>query len=110
MIRLILSLLIGGAIGTIISLGTWSKKLDESNNLGDTTGGFDDYGSKIDFIMIKDYVDKNDRAAFIKMYGKNSLKDRGIITEEQHNYSEYDDIIPDDAELPPVDKPLFKPL
>ena len=111
MIRLILSILIGGAIGTIISLGTWSKKLDESNNLGDTTGGFDDYGTKIDFIMIRDDVDKNDRAPFIKAYGKNSLKDRGIITDDDLKTSNAGyDVIPDDMELPPVDKPLFKPL
>ena len=49
--------------------------------------------------------------SFIKAYGKSSLKDRGIITDDDLKTSNAGyDIIPDDMELPPVDKPLFKPL
>ena len=39
---LIVSILAGGALGTIFSLWFWSKRLTKSNILGDSTGGFDE--------------------------------------------------------------------
>lgn len=108
-LKVIFSILIGGAIGTILSLATWTKKLAESNNLGDSSGNFDDYSNTIEYSLKKDWVDRNDKNAFLQYYGRDVLKERGVENISA-DYSFIDDVIPDDEELPEVDIPLFKPL
>ena len=107
-VKILFSVLIGGAIGTILSLATWTKKLSQSNNLGDSCGSFDDYAARIDYICKNDWVDRNAKNSFLKTYGRDFLKEKGITP--VNDYSFIDDVIPDDEELPDVDIPLFKPL
>ncbi len=108
-IMIVLSIIIGGAIGTILSLATWTKKLSESNNLGDSCGELDDYTTGIVYFLKKDWVDRNEKNSFLKYYGRDILKEQGI-NDISSDYSFNDDVIPDDEELPEVDIPLFKPL
>ena len=106
-IILIIAFLLGGSIATILSLGTWTKKLAKSNIMGDSAGGFDEFSDRIDFYHRRDNVALSDQAQFIRYYGREILREKGI---EAPDMSFIDEGFPDDEDIPDVDIPLFKPL
>ena len=106
-IVLIISVLIGGSIAVILSLGTWTKRLAKSNIMGDSAGGFDEFSDRIMFYYTRDEVAPGDKERFISYYGREILREHGI---EAPDLSYIDEGFPDDEDIPDVDIPLFKPL
>lgn len=102
----ILATALGLFCGTAISLYIFSKKLNDSNNIGDSTSTFDDVCSgRVMFTHRGEYDSTNYKQAFFKDYGYASYGRKGV----KSNFSDLgEDEIPD--ELPEVDIPLFKPL
>lgn len=102
----ILATAFGLFIGAAISLSIFSKKLNDSNNLGDSTSTFDDVCSgRVMFTHRRQYDSAKYKQGFFKDHGYLSYSRQGI----KNNYSDQaEDEIPD--ELPEVDIPLFKPL
>lgn len=106
-ILLILAILIGTGFGVILALGTWLKLLSKSNIMGFTTGGFHEFDGKVIYYISRDNVGFGDRDRFIRYYGREILRERGI---EAPDMSYIDEQFPDDDDIPEVDIPLFKPL
>lgn len=101
-----LAAVFGLFIGTAISLSIFSKKLNESNNIGDSTSGFDDVcPDRVYFSYRSTFNSTASKADFFKNHGLSSYSKQGI---KKTDYSSIDDVIPD--EIPDVDIPLFKPL
>ncbi len=106
-IAVILSVLVGGGVAVILSLGTWMKQLAKSNIMGDTAGGFDEFADRIHFYYTRDNVAFGDKERFIRYYGREILREKGI---EAPDMSYIDEEFPDDEDIPEVNIPLFKPL
>jgi hypothetical protein len=102
----ILALGFGMFCSTAISLSIFSKKLNDSNNIGDSTSTFDDVcAGRVMFTHRSQYDSTSSKQGFFKSYGYQSYSNKGI----KGNYSDLgEDDIPED--LPEVDIPLFKPL
>ncbi|MCR5529910.1 MAG: hypothetical protein K6F49_11885 [Saccharofermentans sp.] len=103
----IISLIFGLFIGTAVSLSIFSKRLDKSNNIGDSTSTFDDVcAGRVQFTHRSTYDSTEYKAQFFRDHGYASYDRQGIKTD---NFEQLDDnAIPED--LPEVDIPLFKPL
>ena len=103
----VISLGLGLFIGAAISLSIFSKKLDESNNIGDSTSTFDDVCSgMVEFTHRSTYSSTEYKAQFFRDHGYASYDRQGI---KKDNFEQLlDDDIPED--IPEVDIPLFKPL
>lgn len=102
----ILATAIGLFIGSAISLSFYSKKLNDSNNIGDSTSTFDDVCSgRVMFTHRGEYDSTNYKQAFFKDYGYASYERQNT---KGSTSIPGDDDIPED--LPEVDIPLFKPL
>ncbi len=107
-IVIVISVLAGSALGTIFSLGFWSKRLARSNILGDTTGGFDEYSQRsLDLIWADSDVQRTHMSKFFRSFKEDYLEPNGM---KPGDYSYIDEEFPDDEDLPEVDIPLFKPL
>lgn len=105
---LIVSILAGGALGTIFSLWFWSKRLAKSNILGDSTGGFDEYSEHpIKLIWASSDVDRSVMSQYFRSFRNDYLIPNGM---KPADYSYLDEEFPDAGDLPDVDIPLFKPL
>ena len=102
-----ISLAFGLFIGAAISLSIFSKKLDDSNNIGDSTSTFDDVSSgMVQFTHRSTYDTTEYKTQFFRDHGYNSYDRQGI---KKDNFRQLDDNdIPED--IPEVDIPLFKPL
>ena len=108
MLVLIVSILAGGALGTIFSLWFWSKRLAKSNILGDSTGGFDEYSEHpIKLIWASSDVDRSAMSKYFRSFRNDYLIPNGM---KPADYSYLDEEFPDADDLPDVDIPLFKPL
>ncbi|MCQ2504714.1 MAG: hypothetical protein MJ103_05735 [Saccharofermentans sp.] len=95
-------------MGAAIALSIFSKMLDKSNNIGDSTSTFDDVCPEhVEFTYKNTYENESYKNQFLRDHGLRSYAKQGI---KMNDYGDLldDNIIPD--ELPDVDIPLFKPL
>lgn len=102
----VLAIAFGLFVGSAISLSIFSKKLNDSNNIGDSTSTFDDVcAGRVMFTHRSQYESMEYKNEFFRDYGYQNYTRQGI----KGNYSDLgEDVIPE--ELPEVDIPLFKPL
>jgi hypothetical protein len=103
----VISLAFGLFIGAAVSLSIFSKMLDKSNNIGDSTSTFDDVCSgMVQFSHRSTYDSTEYKAQFFRDHGYASY-DRPEVKKDHFEQLDDNDI-PED--LPEVDIPLFKPL
>ena len=126
----LIAAILAPAIGFGISCFFWARILRKSNSLGDEYGDAEEYTTRIEFKYRMDRMKKSVREGFIASYYHRSETGymEPVNSEEAHLLSEKDlenlkkpvktnntsllgqEQYDFDEELPPIDKPIFKPL
>lgn len=120
----LLAFILAPGLGFGLVCFIFAKLLSDSNNLGDSTGDATFYTDGIWFATRKDRISKSEKESFAMNYfvpinrkyvEPDGTKEVHVFTDKDRILIEKKELYPDDdsifdGELPPIDKPIFKPL